>query len=120
MSTGEFGAVGIDVAGLVVPGLELLPRNDDDGSVAGELLAGFVARLDPRAIDDEGAALDFVALTDRVVAWAQALHLRAVHRASSASRKQAMGCPAPLRGLGESVRRGQRGGGGAGPDIEGR
>jgi hypothetical protein len=76
MSTTELGAVGVAVDGLEVPGLELLSRNDD-GSVAGEVLAPFVAGLAPADIDGESASLDFVALTGRLVGWAQALHLRA-------------------------------------------
>lgn len=77
MSTGELGAVGVDIEGLAVPGLDSLPRNDDE-SVAGEIVAGFVASLDPGDIVDEVAALDIVVLTDRLVGWAQAVHLRAV------------------------------------------
>ncbi len=76
MSTGELDAVGVDITGLAVPGLESLPRNVD-GTVAGERLACYAAALDPAGIDDEVAALDLVVLTERLVGWAQALHLRA-------------------------------------------
>jgi len=77
MSTGELGAVGVDVEGLDVPGLESLLRNDD-GSVAGDALSRLVAAIDPSDIVDEVASLDFITLTDRVVGWAQAMHLRAI------------------------------------------
>ena len=62
---------GVDVSGLDLPGLVALPRLAD-GTVAGPLLVGLLARIDTTTLADDAVVLDVAAGWERLTGWVQA------------------------------------------------